>query len=295
MSTEEVSSRYEGLDAWAPADILSAIVESNQAAVEAVRRALPALTEAAERMVPLLEQGGRIVYLGAGTSGRLALQDAAELPPTFSFDRTQVLMAGGSDAGSKAREGAEDDRAAAEAEVAAAGVGPLDSVIGLAASGRTPYTVSGLEAARAAGALTIGLANNAGTRLLEVVDVPVLLDSGPEVLAGSTRLAAGTAQKIALGALSTTVLVKLGGAYQNLMVGMKPANVKLRRRAADIVARAADTDSETATARLSEADWDMRAAIVSLKAGISPEAAARLVSEAGNDVRRALELAVSLS
>lgn len=291
MNTELASQEYDDLDQWPEGRILEAVIASNLRAVAAAEQALPALTRAAERMRERLARGGRIVYIGAGTSGRLAMQDAAELPPTFGFDRTVVLMAGGAGAGSRAREGAEDEAATAESEIAAAEVGPLDSVIGLAASGRTPYTVAGVRAAAARGALTIGVANNPGTPLLEAAEIPVLLDSGPEVLAGSTRLAAGTAQKIALGSLSTTVFVKLGGAYGNLMVGMKPANDKLRRRAAVIVARAAGVDEAVAAAQLEAAAWDMRAAIVAIRGGVGAARARELLSATGGNVREALGLA----
>src|SRR5690606_26057187 len=165
------------------------------------------------------------------------VMDAAELAPTFGFDRTEVLLAGGGQARDRAQEGAEDDADAAAADIDGAAVGADDALIGVAASGRTPYTVAAVRRAKERGAFTVGLANNPATPLLEVGDVGVLLDTGPEVLAGSTRLAAGTAQKAALNALSTAVLVRLGGAYDNLMVGMRPLNAKLKRRAVDIVAR----------------------------------------------------------
>lgn len=288
MDTERISSEYQDLDAWSAAEILSALVDSNRRAVEAVAAAQPALEAAAMLLRERLERGGRLVYVGAGTSGRLALQDAAELPPTFGFANTVVLLAGGHEAGSTAREGAEDEGEVAVAEIQAASVGADDAVIGLAASGNTPYTVAAISEARRLGAATIGIANNAGTALLAAAEVPVLLATGPEVLAGSTRLAAGTAQKIALNALSTTVLVQLGGAYLNLMVGMQASNSKLRGRAAGIVAAATGLDEAAAARALETAGGDMRVAIVSVKGGVDELVARRELAANGNSVRRAL-------
>lgn len=289
MDTEQISTENAQLDTLPTGSILQRLVDSNRLAVEAVAAALPQLEAAADLIRPRLERGGRLVYIGAGTSGRLAVQDAAELKPTFGFTRTLVLMAGGEAAGSQALEGAEDDSGAAAREVAEAGIGPDDAVIGIAASGRTPYTVAGLRVARERGAATVGIANNPGTLLLEAAEVPVLIQTGAEVLAGSTRLAAGTAQKIVLNSLSTTVLVQLGGAYSNLMVGMQPTNAKLRERAVVIVAHAGDATAEQAAAVLEQAGWDMRTAIVMLRAGVSRAEAAAALAAAGNRVRQALE------
>ena len=268
MTTETINEAYKDLDAWPFEKTLEALVESNRRAVEAVASALPALTLAAQGIALRLESSGRLIYIGAGTSGRLAVQDAAELPPTFSFEHHLVLMAGGNKAEGSAVEGAEDDAAEARAAVIAANIDARDAVIGLAASGRTPYTVAGIEKARECGAFTVGIANNAGTKLLEVAEVGIFLDTGPEVLAGSTRLAAGTSQKIVLNALSTSVLIRLGGAYKNLMVGMQPKNIKLRKRAVAIVSSGAGVSLEEAQRALETADWQMREAIVMLKANV---------------------------
>jgi N-acetylmuramic acid 6-phosphate etherase len=291
LNTETISREYAELDTWPAERTLEAIINSSRRSVDAVAAALPALTRAAELIGARLAGGGRLIYIGAGTSGRLALQDAAELPPTFGFDRTLVLLAGGSFAGAQAREGAEDHADAALGEVAEADVGEADVMIGIAASGRTPYTVAGIRAARERGALTVGLANNPETPLLLAAEIPVLLDTGPEVLAGSTRLAAGTAQKIALGALSTTALVGLGGAYGNLMVGMKPKNEKLRGRAALIVAEAAGVSEESAAQQLAAADWEIKTAIVMLRAGTDASRARELLAASGGRVRQAITAA----
>lgn len=292
MSTELISSDYAGLDGWSTREILAALTDSNVRAAQATAAALPALEAAADLLRPRLAAGGRLVYAGAGTSGRLALQDAAELPPTFGFSRTLVLMAGGAEAGAAALEGAEDDDGAAVTAVREAGIGPQDALIGIAASGRTPFTVAAVREARERGAATIGLANNPGTPLLDAAEVPVLVETGPEVLAGSTRLAAGTAQKIVLNALSTTVLVQLGGAFGNLMVGMKPSNAKLRERAQLIVAEATGAPLSTVLPALEAADWDIRTAIVMLLAGTEAVRARELLAAAGGVVREALSLAL---
>lgn len=289
MSTEGVDPRYAGLDTWPAERIVEAVTEANLRAIEAVRRATPDLARAAQGIEQRLREGGRLVYVGAGTSGRLGVQDAAELAPTFGFEDVVLLMAGGGGAQSKAKEGAEDDVDAARREVEAAGIGPADVVVGVAASGRTPYTVAAVEHARERGAFTVGIANNPGTPLLSAAEVAVLLDTGPEVLAGSTRLAAGTAQKAALNALSTAAMVRLGGAYDNLMVAMRPLNAKLIERAARIVAQAAGTSQEAAVELLEAAGGDMRLAIVMGVAGASAEASAKALEENGGLVRAAIE------
>ncbi|MBW7916747.1 MAG: N-acetylmuramic acid 6-phosphate etherase [Trueperaceae bacterium] len=287
-ATEAASADYSGLDAWPAARILAAITDANRRAIDAVAAALPDLERAATGIEERLRRGGRLVYIGAGTSGRLGVQDAAELAPTFGFDRALTLLAGGDSATTQAKEGAEDDVAAAGHDVAAAAIGELDAVVGVAASGGTAYTVAALEHARARGAFTVGIANNPGTALLRAGDVGVLLATGPEVLAGSTRLAAGTAQKAALNALSTTVLVRLGGAYDNLMVGMRPVNAKLRVRAVQIVARGAGVDEAAATKALAAAGDDIRRAIVMTKAGVTAERAEAALRARGGSVRDAL-------
>lgn len=288
VTTEAAGADYAGLDAWPASRILSAITDSNRRAVEAVERALPQLEEAAAGVEERLARGGRLVYVGAGTSGRLGVQDAAELAPTFGFDRALTLLAGGDTASSQALEGAEDDVAAAARDVDAADIGPNDAVVGVAASGATAYTVAALARARARGAFTVGIANNPGTPLLSVGHVGVLLATGPEVLAGSTRLAAGTAQKAALNALSTAVLVRLGGAYENLMVGMRPVNAKLKRRAVTIVAQGSGVDEAAAAEKLAAAGGNIRCAIVMARAGVDAETALGALSAEAGNVRAAL-------
>ena len=288
MSTESISKDYQDLDTWTPEKTIAAIIESNRRAVEAVQLALPQITKAAEGIVNCLKAGGRLIYIGAGTSGRLAMQDAAELPPTFGFENTLVLLAGGQQASHKAQENAEDDAEAAIQEIENAQVKKHDAVIGIAASGKTPYTVAGIKKAKTLGAFTIGIANNSDTPLLKESDVGILLETGPEVLAGSTRLAAGTSQKIVLNALSSSVLIQLGGAYQNLMVGMRSTNSKLRQRAANMVSLAAGVDEIQAQQALEKSQGRIREAIVMLKKNVNLQEAERLLALHHNRVRDAL-------
>jgi len=288
MITESIHEAYRDLDAWPAAKILAAVNDANRRAIDAVAAALPDLERAAVGIEERLGAGGRLFYAGAGTSGRVAVQDAAELPPTFGFDRARVLLAGGQAAQDRAEEGAEDDVVAAAAAVDEAGVGPRDALVGIAASGVTPYTVAAVRRAKERGAFTVGIANNPDTPLLTVGEVGILLATGPEVLAGSTRLAAGTAQKAALNALSTAVLVRLGGAYGNLMVGMRPVNAKLEKRAAAIVAEAAEVSLDTAAEVLARAEDDLRSAIVMARTGVDAERAREAVRQHGGRVRDAL-------
>jgi N-acetylmuramic acid 6-phosphate etherase len=265
------------------------MVRSHQHAAAAVAAVLSDIEKAAAGIERCLAAGGRLVYMGAGTSGRLALQDAAELVPTFGFERAQVLIAGGQAAQDRPVEHAEDDIYQAQQEVQALQLGQHDAFIAVAASGHTPYTLAGLTSARQAGAFTVALANNAAAPLLSAAEVGIFLDSGAEVLAGSTRLAAGTAQKITLNMLSTAVLVRLGGAYGNVMVGMRPTNDKLKQRAVNIVQDAAKVSEEVARAALLASHWHLRSAIVIATTQVTPERAATILSKHHQRVRDALQ------
>jgi N-acetylmuramic acid 6-phosphate etherase len=232
METERPSPRYSGIDDWQPADILDAMIEGQFSAVAAVRTARPALERAALAMEAHLREKGRLIYAGAGTSGRLAVQDGAELMPTFSWppERLLLLIAGGSNAMVRAVEGAEDEGAQAAEQVRRHGVGADDVLIAVAASGTTPFTLACLREARRLGALTIGIANNHGTPLLEDAEHPIFLQTGPEPIAGSTRMNAGTAQRIALNLLSSLLMIRLGRVYKGLMVDVQATNAKLASR-----------------------------------------------------------------
>ncbi len=271
--------------------VLRRIHESDGAAFEAVGAALPELTRAAEALSARLAAGGRWFNVGAGTSGRLGVLDAAELTPTFGVDPGLVvgLLAGGAEAMFRAVEGAEDDEAAGGRDLTGAGMTGRDAVVGLTASGRTPYVVGALRHARGMGALTIAIVCTPRTPLLELAEVPVLLDTGPEMLEGSTRMKAGTAQKLALNMLSTAVMSARGLVVNGLMVAMRPTNAKLRARAVRIAVRILGTTPERAEALLQESGWDLPAALVSSRWGVTPAAAgAHILSKAGS-VARALE------
>ena len=287
-STETTSSDYNDLDTWSLADSLTVMAKSQQRAAAAVASVVADIEKAAAGIEHCLAAGGRLVYIGAGTSGRLALQDAAELVPTFGFERAVVLMAGGQAAQGKPIENAEDDTHHAEQEVNALQLTQNDAFIAVAASGRTPYTLAGLKTAKHAGAFTVALANNADVPMLAEADVGIFLDSGAEVLAGSTRLAAGTAQKITLNMLSTAVLVRLGGAYGNVMVGMRPTNNKLKQRAVNIVREAAEVSEAVARRALLTSNWHIRSALVIAAANVSLERAQMVLEKHQQRVRDAL-------
>ncbi|WP_291428853.1 N-acetylmuramic acid 6-phosphate etherase [Deinococcus sp.] len=288
--TEGFRADHPDLDRLETGALVQALADDQVQAVNAARDAAPALARAVTAALPRLERGGRLVYVGAGTSGRLGVLDATELTPTFSWpaERAVPLIAGGERAIRSAVEGAEDDREAGRRDVQAAGVGPDDVLIGVAASGTTPYVLGALDAARAAGALSIGLSNNPGTPLLDAADCAVLLDTGPELISGSTRLKAGTAQKIALNTLSSALMVHLGKVYGNLMVDVRASNTKLEGRALRLVMHAANASEAQSRAALLEANGQVKVAVVALRLGVGVHEAARRLDEAGGHARAAL-------
>lgn len=289
MATEDVSARYADLDAWATADVVEAMYEAQIAAVAAVRPALPVIAAAVDEAVAGLRRGGRLVYCGAGTSGRIGVQDGAELPPTFdwSIDRLVFAMAGGESALITSAEGAEDDAAAGARAMDEASVGPDDLVIGVAASGTTPFTVAAVARAAARGAVTIGVANNAEAPLLAAARHKVLAETGAEVVAGSTRMKAGTAQKVVLNLISTAVMVRLGRVHGGMMVHMRASNAKLHRRATDMVVRITGCDAAVAADALRRVRWDVKTAVL-VVAGETPERAAALLDAEDGVLRAAL-------
>lgn len=284
MATEHFSTRFQDLDTWSSADILAAFFEGQLSAVAAVRPALPAIARAAEEAVSRLKHGGRLVYVGAGTSGRIGVQDGSELPPTFNWpdDKVLYLIAGGEAALMRAVENAEDSADAGKAAIRDAGIGVSDVVIGVAASGRTPFTLAAIEEAKACGAQTIGVANNADTPLLTLCSHPVLADTGEEVIAGSTRMKAGTAQKIVLNMLSTLIMVRLGRVYRGLMVDMRASNEKLRRRSEAMVAQITGCDEKTAADAMRQAGGDLKTAVLIAMGATAAEAQAALDKSEGH-------------
>jgi N-acetylmuramic acid 6-phosphate etherase len=289
MATEHISPRYVDLDAWSTAEMLAAMHDGQLAAAAAVRAALPAIGAAVDDAVPALQRGGRIVYAGAGTSGRIGVQDGTELTPTYDWpaERLVFAMAGGMEALVRSSEGAEDNESAGAQAIADAKIGPDDVVIGIAASGTTPYTIGALRAAGKAGAVTIAVANNPGAPLFEVARHRVLADTGSEVVAGSTRMNAGTAQKIVLNLISTALMVKLGRVYRGLMVDMRARNAKLRRRASAIVVEIIRCSEAEAVHHLEQADGDLKTAIL-IGLGLNRSEAQQLLQRHGGNLRSAV-------
>lgn len=292
MSTETADPRYVDIDLW-PTDIaVEAMLEGQLLAIAALRSQVTAIARAADAAAARLREGGRLVYVGAGTSGRIAVQDGVELTPTFDWPehRLVFLLAGGPAAMAQSVEGAEDDAVAAQAAVEAEAIAAGDVVIGIAASGTTAFTIAALQAARARGALTIALSNNPDTALLAAAEHPILLDTGSEVVAGSTRMKAGTAQKAALNLLSTAIMLRLGHVYRGLMVNMRVSNQKLERRACGMVAGIAGVDRDAAARALALADNDIRTAVLIAQGTPAAEARAAL-DRAGGDLRTAIDAA----
>ena len=290
LATEAVRSGLETLDQQPPAAIVRLLLEAERAGSGALGRAEPALATAAEAVAARLLAGGRLFYLGAGTPGRLAVLDAAELGPTYSAPPGLVvpLLAGGLGAMVEAVEGAEDDPHAAAAALDQHGVSPADAVVGITASGRTPYVVGGLQHAAERGALTVAIVNNAASPAAEAAQMAVEILTGAEVVAGSTRMAAGTAQKVALNALSTAAMIALGKTYGARMVDLRATNAKLRRRALRIVCELTGAAAPLAEAALAEAGGKVKPALVALLTGVDVSEAERRLRQAGGRVRDAI-------
>lgn len=289
MHTEDRLERFADAERWPTPELLEALLERQLHALAAVREALPALARAAEAVAARLAAGsGRLVYAGAGTSGRLAVQDGVELVPTFCWppERLAFVLAGGEAALLGAIEGAEDEADAARARIAELGVGPGDVHIAVAASGTTPFVCAAQAEARARGALTVALASNPGAPLLTEAEHAVALPTGAEFPAGSTRMVAGTAQKIALNLLSTAVMARLGRVHRGRMVALVPGNAKLRARAVRILRELTGAGEEEARRALEAAGRDLRLAVLLLD-GLTPEEARRRLDAAGGDLARA--------
>ncbi len=288
-ATESADERFADLDAWPPETVLEALWESQLAAIAAVQPALGPLAGACRAAALRLAEGGRIVYTGAGTSGRIAVQDGAELGPTFGWPAERVLLlpAGGAEALVRAVENAEDSSEAAADTVRIHAIGARDVVLAVAASGTTPYTVAFLTLARRAGALTIGIANNPGTQLLAAAECPVLVETGAEAIAGSTRLKAGTAQKVVLNLFSSLVMILLNHVYRGRMVDLEITNAKLRRRAVRTVAELAGASEDRARRLLARAEGSVKRALL-LGRGLTPEAADLVLARHGGNLRAAL-------
>lgn len=288
MSQERLAASLE-IDSCPPAEIVRIIQEQDRLIAEAVVAAAEPIAQAIEQVSDRLARGGRLVYAGAGTSGRIAFLDAAELPPTYGVDPglVRVLMAGGERAFTQAVEGAEDDEEAAAAAVEEH-VTAGDALVGIAASGTTPYTVAAVRRAHQLGALTVGVTSTPGSPLTREARIPIVADTGPEVIMGSTRMKSGTAQKLILNTLSTGVMIRLGRVYSNLMIEMPATNEKLRRRAVRMVELAAEVAPADAVQALREAGGNVKLAVVMARKKLGRAEAERALARHHGNLREAL-------
>ena len=296
-TTESRNPATVGIDLVPTLEMARLMNVQDRRVAEAVAAELPQVAAAIDAIAARMAKGGRLIYMGAGSSGRLGILDASECPPTFNTRSEQVvgLIAGGEIAITHAVEGAEDNAAAGAREIAAMNVSQYDSVVGIAASGRTPYVLGGLEQARQCGALVIGLVGNRATTIEKIVDICIAPVSGPEVITGSTRLKASTAQKMVLNMLSTGVMIRLGKTFSNLMVDVQTTNVKLRARAQRIVALATESTDQRISEKeagvlLEQCNGEVKTAIVSMLAELSPKEARQRLATAGGIIRKALRM-----
>jgi len=290
LQTEKPSESHTSLDQYSTFDLIKTLADDQLVAVQAVQAAAAQIAAAVEAAVPRLKKGGRLIYVGAGTSGRLGMLDSVELYPTFSWppERAVALLAGGPQALFRAIEGAEDRADQGAADIRAQLINANDVVILLAASGGTPYTVGALEEARRLGALTIGVGNNIDSPIALKAECGITLNTGSELISGSTRLKAGTAQKITLNTLSSSIMVKLNKTYGNLMVDLKPTNAKLKRRAERLTVLATGTDEATARTTLEACNHHVKTAIVAILAKVDVAEAAIRLDAAHGSVRTAI-------
>jgi N-acetylmuramic acid 6-phosphate etherase len=291
LSTEKVNPNTLKIDIASTGDILQMINEEDQKVAVAVQKVLPEIELVVDEVVRSISQGGRLIYLGAGTSGRLGVLDAVECPPTFSVDPELVvgLIAGGEKAFVKAVEGAEDKEEFGKTDLQEIGLTPNDTVIGIAASGRTPYVIGGLRYARELGANTAALSCNENAKISKEAKHVIEVIVGPEVLTGSTRLKAGTAQKLVLNMISTASMIKLGKAYGNLMVDVNISNFKLEQRAIGMIQSITGVEYETAVATLQKANNEVKPSIVMITLNCDFEEAKSRLEDANGYVRLAIE------
>jgi len=292
LKTETPSSQHRELDQYPIEKLVAAFADDQLNAVQAVRAAVPAIAKAVEAAVPRIEAGGRLLYVGAGTSGRLGVLDSVELYPTFSWphERAVAILAGGTEAMFQAVEGAEDDREQGARDLLALNPGPGDVVLALAASGTTPYVLGAVAAARKAGALTIGIANNPGSPVTQEAEIGITLDTGHEIISGSTRLKAGTSQKIVLNTISSAIMVRLNKVYGNLMVDLKPTNAKLFARTVRLTMHATGADEAAARTALEQCGFHVKVAVVALLKKTTVRQAEDLLDQARGSVRGALTI-----
>ena len=291
LATEGVDPAFATIDRMSVADLAVLMNAADATVPGAVARALPSIVPAIEAVAARVKDGGRLIYVGAGTPGRLGVLDASECPPTFGTepDRVFGIIAGGPAAIVAAIEGAEDDAERGTQAIVDAGVGPLDSVVGIASSGRTPYVIAAVAEARRRGALTVGLSCNVDAELSSVAEHAIEIAVGPELVSGSTRLKAGTAQKLVLNMFSTITMVQVGKTYGNLMVDVRASNAKLRERAVRIVRTIAEVDGPAATLALETTGYRVKHAVLLLRLDLGPEAADERLAATGGRLREVLE------
>jgi N-acetylmuramic acid 6-phosphate etherase len=290
LLTEQRNPRSERIDTLSTEDMLRVINDEDRKVAVAVSDAIPQIARAVDGITAALGSGGRLFYIGAGTSGRLGVLDASECPPTFSVPPSLVqgIMAGGESALSRATEASEDDPASGVRDLMGRGFDKRDVLAGIAASGRTPYVLGAIQKARELGAVTIGISCTSNSQLSAAVDIPIEILTGPEIVTGSTRMKAGTGTKLVLNMLTTGAMIRLGNVYGNLMVNVQPRNEKLRDRARRIVRDAAGVNDQQAAELLSEAG-SVKTAIVMGKKGVDREAAESLLLRANGVIGKALE------
>src|SRR5579859_4153024 len=293
LDTEKVNPATVEIDRMSPLEIVQAINREDAKVAQAVEQVLPHIARAIEEIAARLRGGGRLIYAGAGTSGRLGALDASECLPTFNIPPEQVVacIAGGPQALGQAREDLEDSAEAGQADLARLGVSKADAVVGITASGRTPYALGAIAQAKKQGALTIGLACNANSPLEQAVEIMIAPLVGPEAITGSTRLKAGTAQKMVLNMLSTGTMILLGKTFGNLMVDVQATNYKLQQRALSIVRQASGLDATSAQTLLDLSNGEVKTAILAARANISPEQARERLAAHDYVLRAALEAA----
>lgn len=293
LTTEQVNEHTRGIDRLDTLDIVRRIHEEDRKITEAVEAILPNIAAAAERIISAFKQGGRLFYIGAGTSGRIGILDASECPPTFGTDPSMVqgMIAGGDRAIRDAVEGAEDSESLGADDIDDRGVSARDVVVGIAASGRTPYVLGAMKRARELGATVIGLCNNLDSPMRELADLMLEAVVGPEVVLGSTRMKSGTAQKLILNMLTTTSMIRIGKVYDNLMVDLMPSNEKLVYRSKRIIRLATGVSDDAVNDAYEASGGHVKKAIVMLLAGVDAVRAGALLSQADGFVRGAIELA----
>ncbi|MDH5199974.1 MAG: N-acetylmuramic acid 6-phosphate etherase [Candidatus Bathyarchaeota archaeon] len=289
--TEERNPNSLGIDGKPVEEILRIINAEDQKVPKAIATEIPVIAEVVEAIAATISKGGRVFFAGAGSSGRIGVAEAAEIPPTFGLppEAVQGVMAGGHDAVIGSVEVSEDDEPAGARMLEERGFDKDDLLVALSASGRTPYALGALRKARDVGSRTVSLTCNPEAPMNRLADIPIVVNVGPEVVAGSTRMKAGTAQKLVLNMLTTAAMIRLGRVYDGLMIGVQPTNEKLRERATRIIETIAEVSTEVAARALDEAQGDVGVAIVLAKTGESPEESKRILDHAGGSLRRALK------